>query len=195
MDEYYTVEVISMPPDPPGVGPEPGPPRGIERGGGVPPRPVAHRLVEQRGRVARTRLCPRPGHRAGDAPGHVDVDLGGAPGGERAVIERDPDRGPRALREVGAEIGPRLLLGAVELRRHLLQRRAELVREEVELGRRLDLVDVDHTFRGLIRSQKVQAYMSTVPPLKEARRPKVWIASFCGMVGGASAPRPAAGPI
>src|SRR5262245_42161185 len=141
MHEYYTIVLIAMPGHPAGVGIQPGPPRGVEGARRMATRPLTHRLMEHRRRLASARLRPRPGHRARDGTRHVDVDLRRTPRRERAVRERHPDRRVRALREVGTEIRPRLLLGAVELGRHLLQRGAELAGHELELCGRLDLVD------------------------------------------------------
>jgi len=164
VDEYHSIENVSMPPDPPGIGVEPGAPTRVECRRRMPTGPLAHHLMELLRSLPRPRLRPGPRHRPGDRVRHVHVDLGGRPRGERPVVQRHPDRRVGTLREVGDDVVPRLLLRAVELGTHLLEGGAELRGEDVELRRRLDLVDPDHVVFGVMRSQKVAPDRLSVPP-------------------------------
>lgn len=65
---------------------------------------------------------------------------------------------------VGDEIVPRVLLAAVELGLHRRQRRPELRSDDGKLVVRLDRVDTDHTFLGVIRSQSVQRRIDAALP-------------------------------
>src|SRR5262245_12052758 len=198
-NEYHSIENVSMPPDPAGVGVQPGPSGGVERGRGVPPRPDAHDVTQHRRGLAGTRPRPGPGDGSGDGAREVDVDLRCRPRGERPALERHPDPGVRALREILREIDPRLLdrLVQLELLRHRRDGRVELVREEVELGGRLDLVDVDHALRGDIRSQSVQRVIDAAVPLEASAPWRATVMMFsCGTpAASANWPRSGYGPI
>src|SRR5215813_2920021 len=199
VDEYNTVELISMPAHPAGVGIQSGPSGRVERGRGVRPRPRAHGVREQRRGHASPRPRPGPGDGGGDRVREVDVDLRCRPRRQCPIVQRHPDPGVWALREVLGQIDPGFLdrLVQLELLRHRRDRRAELVRENIELGRGHDLVDVDHTLRGDIRSQSVQRVIDAAVPLEASAPCSATVTMFsCGTpAASANTPRSGYGPI